>query len=439
MSKIRKILYALILLTIVSYVNMPCVSAEEEKKEYTEGNFKYTVDEENVATIISYTGKESKVYIPEKLGDNPVYYIGDSAFEGNKYLETLYLSKKIRKIGNSAFERCTSLIRIEWACNCNKTSDDGFYLNERYIQGSKYYVQCSDLKDIGYGAFCGCNKLKNVHLPKNVENIGEYAFYDCKDVESIYILDNVKFIGKYAFSSISNLKELIFCAENLTDAGSGFGQDDKKIKLIIDEGVKVIPSCFIAGKILEGENKQIYIPNSVYKIGAGAFARCEFLDPVHLSDNIEYIGQKAFYKCKGLKDLNLPSKLKTIKSAAFYKCIDIISVTIPESVEEIEYGAFYELESLERINFNAKLSCINYQAINFNYEDEEDDDDCIQYEKDDNVFYEGISFDNTDKDEFNEYINEDYSQLASCIFKKDGNKGGGITLEIGDNVTDILP
>lgn len=90
----------------------------------------------------------------------------------------------------------------------------------------------------------------------------------------------------------------------------------------------------------------IVIPNSVTKIGKGAFEYCISLKSVTISDSIVYIEEDAFFACESLTSITIPDSVTSIGEYAFYKCNSLTSVTIPSSVTSIGKGVFFDCNSL---------------------------------------------------------------------------------------------
>lgn len=74
--------------------------------------------------------------------------------------------------------------------------------------------------------------------------------------------------------------------------------------------------------------KSIVIPDSVTKIGEGAFSGCSNLQTVVLGKNVKYINAKAFYKCTKIKKIVIPVSVEKIGKQAFFGCKNLKSVTI---------------------------------------------------------------------------------------------------------------
>lgn len=133
---------------------------------------------------------------------------------------------------------------------------------------------------------------KNYKTPKTVKTIGKCAFYNAK-LKKLTITKNVRTIKDYAFFE-ANIN-----------------------KIIIKKGLKTIGKE--AFYHIEGGSFDLKIPDSVKKIGEGAF------------------------ELSNLFSVKLPAKLKEIKKETFFGTY-MSEITIPKSVKKIGYAAFgYEV------------------------------------------------------------------------------------------------
>ena len=168
----------------------------------------------------------------------------------------------------------------------------------------------------------------------------------------------------------------------------------------------------------EGITK-IIIPDTVTKIGTGAFALMEDLVEVEMSDNIEVVGGKAFYECTALESISFPAtikefgvyksgwgssaygvfegcsalkkvefaedaEVKIIATSMFRLCYALENVTLPKGLQEIGDFAFSETgiksielpnvvsigkqafsycKALEKVQFGKKLEIICSEAF----------------------------------------------------------------------------
>ncbi|MDE7182036.1 MAG: leucine-rich repeat domain-containing protein [Clostridia bacterium] len=102
------------------------------------------------------------------------------AFEGCKLLNNVVIGEGIKRIANSAFDGCTSLMSV----------------NLSYVEG---------LTEIGEYAFSSCTSLVSITLPDSIKVIDRYAFFHCTSLTSISLPDGVEVIGEYAFGSCTKL------------------------------------------------------------------------------------------------------------------------------------------------------------------------------------------------------------------------------------------
>lgn len=110
----RKIIISIALaICFVICAAMLCVSAADSKTITSKnGLYKYTVDENNKATIVAYSGTDETVLTISRIdGKYPVAAIGDSVFAGNTSIEEVTIYSSVTKIGAGAFMGCTSLKR----------------------------------------------------------------------------------------------------------------------------------------------------------------------------------------------------------------------------------------------------------------------------------------------------------------------------------------
>ena len=172
----------------------------------------------------------------------------------------------------------------------------------KIVSGGEYYDDNYFTKDneIGYMAFCACNRLTILTLPSSITSIGNSAFYGCRGLTSVTLPSSITSIGDLAFNGCSGLTSLT-------------------------------------------------LPSSLTSIGGGAFCGCRGLTSVTLPSSLTLIGYKAFEGCSGLTSVTLPPSLTTIGDEAFAHCHSLASVTFPSSLASIGRKSFaycYDLKIL---------------------------------------------------------------------------------------------
>ena len=98
----------------------------------------------------------------------------------------------------------------------------------------------------------------------------------------------------------------------------------------------------------------VAIPDSVIEIGDSAFDNCTGLTSVVIPDSVTEIGNSAFYKCTGLTSIVIPNSVTWIGSWAFAHCTGLTSIEIPDNVTKIEVCAFNDCTSLKEIRIHSR-------------------------------------------------------------------------------------
>ena len=86
--------------------------------------------------------------------------------------------------------------------------------------------------------------------------------------------------------------------------------------------------------------KSIQIPETVTRIGEGAFMDCMNLESVNLPKKLTMILSYTFDGCKNLKEITIPSRVYYIGEEAFADCVSMERITIPAGVTKIGRFAF---------------------------------------------------------------------------------------------------
>lgn len=183
------------------------------------------------SVLKKYNGNDSAVVIP-----NGVTKIADYAFSFCDSLKSIKIPDSVVEIAEYAFDGCESLINLEIPDSVKSIDSGAFYFcnslesitvsrgntafhsnsnclietaSKTLVLGCKNSVIPADesVKIIGDLAFCGCESLTDIKIPKGVTKIGNSAFYCCVKLKSIELPDGLTDIGANAFE----------CCESLTD------------------------------------------------------------------------------------------------------------------------------------------------------------------------------------------------------------------------------
>lgn len=109
--------------------------------------------------------------------------------------------------------------------------------------------------------------------------------------------------------------------------------------------------------------KNLVIPDSVVSIPAYAFYECENLESVTVGRGVTEIGEESFYNCKKLKRVVLKGAIESMVSLTFAHCEELESLQIGNEVKEIGYYAFYECKSLKEVTIPSSVKSIGESAF----------------------------------------------------------------------------
>ena len=107
---------------------------------------------------------------------------------------------------------------------------------------------------------------------------------------------------------------------------------------------------------------KLTIPNTVTKIGEGAFKGTYIYGDVELPESITDIGKNAFANCDGMMSVKLPKGLTILKESVFSGCFALSKVNI-ENIVTFEKNCFSDCPALYDIKFSGKATTISEKAF----------------------------------------------------------------------------
>ena len=181
-------------------------------------------------------------------------------------LQSLILPSTLKRIGDEAFIFCEKLKKMDLS-------------------------NCTALQEIGNKAFNYCHGLEEVILPDSIEIIGDDAFADCEKLKKIDLSNctALKKIGEDAFYCCGKLKKIDFSnCTALQEIGNG---------------------AFVGCGL-----EEVILPDSIKKIGDGAFGGWQKLEKIVMPASLEELGEYVFKGCDSLEEVDMSkvTKLTTI-------------------------------------------------------------------------------------------------------------------------------
>ena len=300
----------------------------------------FTVDADGVLTgAEGLTESGMTVEIPSVVNGIAVREIGQDVFKDNKNIAVLIIpdtverlgyrvcsgctalrevrlsSSSLRVISDEAFDGCSSLQKVNFPSTLKEIRSDAFSgtaLTE--------FTAPDSLTDIWGYAFKDCTALKSVEL-NNVRNLGSGAFMNCTALESVSLSDNMEKLNDHIFDGCASLARIDMpdkpIAVSFTVLGgtayynnpsnweNGVLYADGYLIAVnadfaalteyaVKEGTKVIADNAFSGAGYSGKVKKITLPDGLYRIGQGAFAKLSNLTEINVPESVRSIGYGAF-------------------------------------------------------------------------------------------------------------------------------------------------
>lgn len=130
---------------------------------------------------------------------------------------------------------------------------------------------------------------------------------------------------------------------------------DNIATVIVADGVTEIHSDSPRWK----NHTKVVIPDSVVRIGKGAFAGWHKIETIKIPDTVTTIGDNAFSSCARLKNIVIPNGVTIIGEEAFHSCQSLRSIVIPDSVTNIGERAFNFCYELKNVHIPASVTSID--------------------------------------------------------------------------------
>ena len=361
-----------------------------------DGIYYMVIDEDEV--WVTYKDTNYSSYIGNYVDEDEIdwyespWHSGFENWRGMSIPTTISFTGKtyqVTGICDNAFKNCTRLNIINWSINAIK------HIGEHAFEGCnnlKYVNLPNQLETIGAHAFDGCSFLHYIVLPKSATAIGDYAFQGCSKLTSIRISSPLT-IGKGAFHnaqlnghSLTGGYGVVCDALTPPVMADSTSFDDRHyansnimvLHSLVDRyrsdvnwnrfvHIARMPYDFMSNKIyycIKNENEVGVVPDNETYYGTYGY------DEVNIPETVNYSGQTyrvtsiedmAFYFCQVHK-VTVPNSVKRIGNFAFGKSF-VEQVNLGDSVETIGKFAFNQTPCLTSLHFPKSVKEIGDSAL----------------------------------------------------------------------------
>ena len=317
---------------------------------------------------------------------NAVTSIADDAFNGCSNLNVVYIGNSVISIGKSAFHNCPNLYKIIMLPNSVPTGINSAFQS---LSGRITYVGNTNYQN-GYSVLGTQRVYTNLNSYFSVDGI-VYALVNpsqrtCDIIDSDYSGATTEF-------SVGNTvvyKKVTLTVDSINI--NAFRNNTKMTKMIVDcnqslpshmaSGCSSIDTLMITSKVgniasnafsnSSKTSNAYYIINNSGNVSSSAFAECDKLHQLVITDSVKNIETQAFYSCDGIvnADIYNSGEIGTeafrysssegeatyylnnkgvIKDSAFANCSAITTLAIDTCVGNIGQSAFQNCSALENV------------------------------------------------------------------------------------------
>lgn len=307
---------------------------------FTNGDWTYTLNASNEATITGYYGAGGDVVVPATLEGYPVKTLGAGYWSPVLPITNVVISDGIQTIGDWAFTGLT-LTQITIPNTVESIGWKAF----AYCGALTSVAIPSSVASISSQAFFGCSALTNIDLPTGLKSIGDGAFYRCA-ISNIIIPNTVTNIDTAAFQECFALTNL-HIPSSVTRLGGGFAAGSPIGGISVDhnntnytsiDGVvfQANPSALI--QYPGGKTGAYAIPNHVSRIARNAFMGST-INSLSVPNSIGEIEEFAFDYVASITNVSFAEGVTNIRDYAFRRT-GLKSIVLPDSVRSIGFAAF---------------------------------------------------------------------------------------------------
>ncbi|MBQ7504846.1 MAG: leucine-rich repeat domain-containing protein [Ruminococcus sp.] len=330
----------------------------------TDGDYEYTVDSNDKATITKYNGTATNVVIPDTLDGYPVTELGNAAFARCSTITNISIPDSVTSLGYAVFWNCTNLRSIVIPDSVRRLGIEMFY---KCVNLTSATIS-NNLTSIGDNVFSNCTSLVSVTIPNSITSIGNQAFENCQSLTSITIPRSVSTIGTNVF---------YYCPVTIRGYSGSYAQtyastNSIPFTLISDPNTSIYSYSVSNGNATitgySGSGGAVEIPSTldgypVTILGWASFLNNTSLTSATVPDSVTIIGSSAFQNCTNLTQIIIPNSVTSMGNWTFRGCTSLNNFIIPDSVTSIGNCIFYDCLSLSSISIGNNITSFGEEAF----------------------------------------------------------------------------
>lgn len=237
------------------------------------------------------------------------------------------------------------------------------------VENATLYAGWDKDPEYAYITYYGNNEILKVDHVKKGNDVTVPQLFDEALANTLIVGDwyeDVQLSKKHTFGKASTDISLYaaYYTQGLTFSGSmvsGYNGDATEVHVPTMYNGRTINAVGDYAFYRTSEQNQItniHLPDTVGRIGAGAFYDCRYLVSVDLTENVTFIGENAFWKNTRLRDIGNISSVKSIGAGAFIGCEMLQTVELSSELTSLGGYAFADCNMLETMIIPGKVTAI---------------------------------------------------------------------------------
>lgn len=281
-----------------------------------------------------------------------------AAFQNNKLLVKVTIPHSMDRIGENAFDGCSSLGEVVW--NADSVNNDRC----RFSKSLYKITFGNEVRVIPNYFLYQCTGLVEIKLPESVESIGESAFGECDGIKQFVFPNSVKTVGYLTISYCDNLEKVVV-GEGLQSMNFDYlFTGCSKLKTLEWNAInhkEVKEDLYHQYESCQAPVENVIFGDKVEYVPGMLFFGVKTLANVKLGKSVKQIGEAAFRGCTGLTKVDFPDGIETIGNNAFL-LTNIENFFLPASIKSVEGGI--QTSNLKQVICIAKEAPIAYWGHN---------------------------------------------------------------------------
>ena len=208
---------------------------------------------------------------------------------------------------------------------------DGYSNLDKYIGNQEKVTIPDGVERIGFGAFKGCEGVKEVFIPGSIKIIAARAFQDLDSLEHVVFSEGLNTIEHEAFRACKNLKEAILPDSLKTLEYAVFYNCENLEKIRFGKKLKAIENNILYNNV---SIQKLVIPDTIQKVGQYGFSGIKGITSLYVESNLK---NKKIYviDCPNLSEITFAREIPDPKGVNIVCCPLVDQVTIGNNVYKI--------------------------------------------------------------------------------------------------------